>query len=327
MASPEKIRVAFLAALGHTGTTLMALFMDGHPQIASVGETVPTRFNQIRKGRNLLCSCGERYADCKFWRPLFQELTNRGIDFSPTNWAIDYRYKNDLLHSLLTRYSRRAAVKPLQDWAGRYLPVHAQRMRKVDDANLLFTRALLARTGRSVLFDTSKYFWRLHRLLQMPEFDVQVVKLVRDVRGVASSAKRRGQSVDWAATSWLNYQATIAYVTRNVPSEKVFFLRLEDLCADPRLWQQRLYSFLRVDVIEPPHAIVPREHHVMGNRVRKQKQLIIREPEHWKHRLTADEVARVMRLAGDQNERLGYAGAASIASDDAAIQAAKAFIK
>jgi hypothetical protein len=306
MGSSEKIRVAFLAALGHTGTTLMALFMDGHPQIASVGETTPTRLNQVRKGHNLICSCGERYGECAFWRPLFEELTSHGIEFSPTNWAIDYRYQNNLLHRALTRYSRRAAFRPLQDWAGELLPVHAQRMASVDRANTLFTRALLERTGRRVLFDTSKYFWRLHRLLQMPAFDVQVVKLVRDVRGVASSAKRRGQSVDWAVTTWLNSQATIDYVTRNVPSEKVFFLRLEDLCADPRLWQQRLYAFLNVDVIEPPAIIIPREHHVMGNRVRKQKSLVIRQPDPWEERLTREEIDRIMRLAGNQNQRLGY---------------------
>lgn len=325
MPNQQKLQIAYLAALGHTGSTLMALFMDSHPQIASVGETVPTRVNQVRKGENLMCSCGARYGECPYWLPLFQELTRQGIEFSPTRWATDYRYKNDLLHRTLTRYSRRDWLKPLQDLAGRHLPGHAARMSAADRANVVYTQALLQRTGARLLFDTSKYFWRLHRLLQIPEFEVRVVKLVRDVRGVAASAKRRNQSVEWAATSWLNYQATIAYVTQHLPPERVFFLRFEDFCTDPQLWQQRLYRFCGVDVIEPPHEVIPSEHHVMGNRVRKQKRLVIREPDPWDARLTTDEITKVMNLAGARNRQLGYGDHGELQPLDA--QAAQAFGK
>ena len=69
---PERLRVGFLTGSGHTGSTLLALFMDTHPQIVSVGETAIKP--GLRSGSEQLhrCSCGHPISECRFWQTVFE---------------------------------------------------------------------------------------------------------------------------------------------------------------------------------------------------------------------------------------------------------------
>ena len=83
-------------------------------------------------------------------------------------------------------------------WATRHLPRLRARTARVDRANVAFVGAVLRRRNASVFLDTTKLLTRLTYLLEIPDFDLRVVRLVRDVRGFAASAQRRGESVDEA---------------------------------------------------------------------------------------------------------------------------------
>ena len=92
--------------------------------------------------------------------------------------------------------------------------------------------------------------------------------MVRDVRAFANSSKKHhsGKPVEKSAKEWKNVQSSIDNLTRTLPSQKVFLLRYEDLCQNPRYWLQSLYNFLGVEMLEPPDTIISKEHHVIGNR-------------------------------------------------------------
>jgi hypothetical protein len=304
----HKLPVVFLSGSGHTGTTLLALFADAHPQIASVGEIAPTRKQQARgrdAAKSLRCSCGQLYFECPFWHRVFARMEER--DGIPGyRWTHDYRYKHPLVHKLFSRSSHRASVRLFQKVATAVFPAHRAWLAEADRASILFIQSVLEETGADVFFDTSKNPARLERLLTLDRLDVRLVRIARDVRGFAGSAKRRGQSVEAAASAWKNRQRIVAGLAEKMRPEKVFFLRYEDLCSDPTYWLRQLYGFAGVDPIEPPVTVVPRDHHVLGNLIRLQETLTIRAPDRWEKRLTADEIATVMRVAARTNAELGY---------------------
>lgn len=300
----HKLRVGYLVGSNHTGSTLLALFMDTHPRIASVGETSPNR-GYPPGGAH--CSCGAWVRECPFWHEIFEGVRREGFDLSPYNWSNDYRYRNGVLHPLLSRFSHYPPIRALQRLAAERLPGHRSRVRCTNETNVAFIKTVLDLRGAEVLFDTSKYAMRLYHFLRMKQLDVRVIRLVRDVRGFVCSEKRRGHSAERGARVWRRHQEVFADLTRGLSQERLFLLRYEDVCENPRHWFRQLHSFLGVDFVEPPPTVFPAEHHILGNPIRKQGSVAFRAPDRWEDRLTNRELAQVLDIAGEGNRRLGYA--------------------
>src|SRR5687767_10084147 len=89
----ERLPVVFVAGSGHTGSTLLALVLDSHPEIVCVGES-SIKPQIVRRGAALQqpCSCGELIAACPFWSAVFQRVRAEGHDFGPERWTSDYRF-------------------------------------------------------------------------------------------------------------------------------------------------------------------------------------------------------------------------------------------
>jgi hypothetical protein len=307
MTASERLRVVYLTGSGHTGSTLLALFLDAHPRIVSVGETSFKRKVQRRGSTELVCTCGAPYSACPFWQQVFRGVAEAGFELSAGKWSNDFRYKGRLAHRLLSRYSAHPVFRTVQRAAAAVLPGHGARVEQVRRVNVEFIRTVLRLADADVFFDTSKRAMRLHHLLDTPQLDVRVVKLVRDVRGYVSSAKRRGESVSEAALAWRRAQESIEHLTRTLPADRMMLLRYEDVCRDPRTWLKRTYAFCGVEAIDPPDAVVSGEHHVIGNNMRRSEQIRIRLDESWRTGLSTEEQARVLAIAGPLPARFGYA--------------------
>ena len=64
------VKVIFIASLSHSGSTLLDLMLNAHPEVASVGELKQLgRFARLEKpNRQLRCTCGaESLLSCEFW--------------------------------------------------------------------------------------------------------------------------------------------------------------------------------------------------------------------------------------------------------------------
>lgn len=302
----DRVRVVYLAGSGHTGSTLLALFADAHPRIVSVGETAFKRRVQRQGRANLTCTCGAPYQDCPFWQQVFQGVTDAGFRMNPWEWSNDFRYKSRFAHRLLGRYRARPAQRLLQQVVMTLIPGHAARMERVRRVNVEFIRTVLRVGNGDVFFDASKRAMRLYQMLQTPELDVKVVKLVRDVRGYVASAKKRGEPLEDAARAWRFDRESLEAVTLGMAPDRVMVLRYEDACSDPRTWLRRLYAFCDVEPIEPPKSVVSRDHHVLGNNMRRDETIRIRLDESWRERLTREEQAQALAIAGPFHQRFGY---------------------
>jgi hypothetical protein len=167
-------------------------------------------------------------------------------------------------------------------------------------------QSALQLTGADVFFDTSKALMRLSYLLEIPEIDLKVVRVVRDVRAFASSYKSRGVSVEQAARHWRRYQLSADALLHTVPAGRVMLMRYEDFCHAPLQWLRNLHTFFEVPPLDPPETIIPGEHHIIGNHMRLQKITAITANHSWQEKLTATEIAQTLHIAGDLNERFGY---------------------
>jgi hypothetical protein len=179
-------------------------------------------------------------------------------------------------------------------------------MRRVDQANLLFFRAVLTRANALVFVDTSKLVTRLTYLLDLADLDVRVVHLVRDPRGVAASTARRGGSAVHAARVWVADQQVIDRTLRNRPGVPSLTLRYEDLCLQPLEALAKFWSLCGVEPSAVSPAVTPGEHHVLGNSMRLKPGAPVRLDDAWRSSLAPDVEAAVWGIAGPAGTRLGY---------------------
>jgi hypothetical protein len=303
------VPVTYVVGSSHSGSTLLAFLADQHPDVASVGETaVKRRIRREGRASSQRCSCGATLVECGFWRDIFRDVSSSGIRFDAEHWSTDYRFEAAWLDAVLTRETSWFALRRARRWATRLVPGLRQRMARVDAANVAFVHAVLARTGARVFFDTTKLLTRLTYLVELPALQVTVVRLVRDARGVAASAKRRGDSALEATSVWLNDQRAIdrALAESSVPSPLT--VRYEDLCEQPAATLTRLWQHCGVEPVDVSRSVTPRAHHVLGNSMRMGESVEVRLDDAWRRGLLgADDERAVWRVAGAMNERLGYA--------------------
>jgi hypothetical protein len=306
-AQPGKLRVVYVAGSGHTGSTLLAMLLDAHPRIVSVGEiSVKPKIRRRGNYDNQRCSCGSLIGECPFWVEIFDAVNRQGYEFGATCWSNDYRVEHPFVNKLLTQHSSHRPIRALQRWAARHLPVHRARMARIDRVNVAFIQAALQIARADVFVDASKGTARLYQLMGIPELDIRVVRLLRDARGYAASAKRRGRSIYDAAETWRKDQEVIAEVISSLPSERQFTLKYESLCSDLPGTLQRLHGFCGVEPMVTPPSIVSQEHHVLGNNMRVKGSIDIRLDETWRSRLTDEEQRSVMKIVGPLNAAFGY---------------------
>jgi hypothetical protein len=306
--SLERPRVVYVAGSGHTGSTLLALLLDSHPEIACVGETsVKPKIRRKGGEARQRCSCGAKVGDCAFWRRVFEHVRAEGHDFGAESWSNDYRFEHPIAQRLLSRACSSVAGRDLVKWAAGALPFYRDRIATIDAVNRSFIRAVLKTSGAQVFADTSKRVPRLLHLMRLPDLDVKIVLLVRDVRGYAASAKRRGEAVLDAARTWHRHQIIFSDLAATLPEERLHRVRYEDLCAHPDETLNGLWRFCGVQPIEAPTAITATEHHVLGNSMRMAGQIRIRLDQSWTQRLDSHEARQILEIAGDINRKLGYA--------------------
>ena len=304
----DPLRVVYVVGSGHSGSTLLAMLADEHPDVASVGETaIKPRIRREGRAAAQPCSCGSLVQDCPFWQSIFYRVATQGVQLDGTSWSTDYRFENRWLDAMLTRETSLEMLRWLRRRVPRLVPAYRARVARIDRVNVAFIDAVLSHRNASVFLDGTKLLTRLSHLLRIPELNVKVVRLVRDVRGFAASAKSRGLSTVEAAQVWHKDQRAIARLLRTLPADAALLIRYEDLCAQPGPTLQRLWAFCGVRPFEAPSSVQASDHHILGNRMRMEDTITIRLDDSWRTRLTPGEHRQVLTVAGAMNRAMGYA--------------------
>ncbi len=320
-------RLVYILAASHSGSTLLAMLLNAHPEICTAGELKMTNLGDIRRYR---CSCGALIRECGFWEKVCAGMARRGFAFDlerpGTNFnAVGSGYARRLLRPLhrgpILETVRDAALMLSGTWR-RSLP------------EILARNAALAETvceirGAKMIVDSSKVGVRLKYLLRSPNLDVRVIRLVRDGRAVAmtyldparfadardpekrgggSGGDRRDErlSLRHAAVEWRRSNEEAEHILALLDRSCWTQVRYEDLCRAPAETLGRLFTFLGVDPALADPDFRKAEHHVLGNGMRLDTTSEIVLDERWNSTLTATDLNEFDRIAGRINRKYGY---------------------
>jgi hypothetical protein len=292
---------------GRSGSTLLALLLGTHPEIATVGELTgpPPGADGLRSR----CSCGRTLGACPFWDRVSAAAAARGTDFGPARWGLRFEVPGGRLRRrLLVRSLHASAADRVRDRLVLAAPTGAH-LREVAARNAALVDAVLAVTGRRVFADVSKDPVRVRWLAALTDLDLRVVHLVRDPLGYAGSQVRRGVPVARAVRQWRRSAATVGRLLDELPAERTLRLRYEDLCADPVRELDRVAALAGVAPFDPAAvaAHAGAEHHVIGNRMRLAVTGAVALDESWRDRLTPRDIDLVLRRTAPQRAAFGYA--------------------
>lgn len=226
----KPIKVVYIAGSGRSGSTLLVRMLRQTGLFADIGEL---RYLWLKDFElPYLCGCGKLISKCDFWQPVIHDAfySNTSISFSDMQ----------NLRAAVDRFRR--VPQLMIPWRSK----HFQNMLNQYQIGLSqLYRAILHRSGREYILDSSKDISTLLILLQMPEIELYVIHLVRDSRAVAYSWKRKKPSREAVenneylpvypeyriAAWWLTYQLFLRKLLKNHP--RSFLIKYEELINTP----------------------------------------------------------------------------------------------
>ena len=302
----KPLRYVYILGAGHSGSTLLAMLLGMHPRVCSIGEVKAPALGAASDYR---CSCGQPITACDFWQALEREVQARGPRLDLFGGSTDIRRAPTAYARLLMKPLQRSApVERLRALALGLSPAWRNHRGRVQSLSTALARAACAISGKDVFVDSSKTGVQLIHLLDNPDLDVKVIRLVRDGRGVSLSYRKAdGLSIPDAAYEWRRSNEEAELIVSRLPPERWFDLRYEGLCADVDATMRALFAFIGV---QPDAPLAQRENeplHVLGNNNARLNPREVRLDEKWRRTLTPDDLHGFERVAGPVNRRLGYA--------------------
>ena len=317
-----RLRVVYILAASHSGSTLTAMLLGAHANVCTAGELKMSAMGDLER---YLCSCGANVRECSLWQRVSDDLRHKGIDFDLADARTDYR-------DTKSRYARRflrmlvgsPGVERVRDAVLALSPTWRRELPEIQRRNTALLATLSKLHGKEVVVDSSKLAHRLKFLLRNPALDVKTIHLVRDGRGVALTYMNPGRFADakdpslrgtrdgaWmtmeqAAWAWRRIAEEAEHILATMDRSRWLQLRYEDICADPEGQMARVFRFIGVDAGGGTLDFRSVEHHVIGNGMRLDSSSVIELDERWRSELSTEQLAEFDRVAGDTNRKLGY---------------------
>ena len=250
--APGATKVFFIASLSHSGSTLLDLMLNAHPEIVSVGELKQLgRFaRQEKVNRRLRCTCGaESLLACDFWAPVSAHT-----------------------EAAIGRTIRELNVEDYSE------------LDSFDTDNVALFRAISAVSDKKYVVDSSKHVTRLARLIENPALDVVPIFLLRDPKGqVCSSHKKTSSLIKLIG----NYVRTNRGIYGIVKDRAHAVIHYEDLVRRPEqtlgLLMQRLGLSFHPQQLQWASGA---RHNVGGNGMRRGDSSELRLDERWRQHFT-----------------------------------------
>ena len=326
MSDTGRIRLVYILAASHSGSTLLSMLLGTHPEVCTVGELKAASLGDIDR---YICSCRKRIKECPFWMGISRDMAMRGFSFEITNAGTDIKtVASPYVRKLLSPLHRGPALEKIRDLALNLSPAWRTRLPQIQAVNTALMECVLERTGKKVIVDSSKVGIRLKYLLRNPCLDVKIIRLIRDGRGVALTymsparfadasdpglrsggtgiERENGISMAEAAREWRRSNEEADVILHDLERSRWIEARYEHLCLNTAGTLNKLFSFIDVD---PSRAITDFrsvEHHVVGNGMRLDSTSEIRYDERWKSVLKDPDLKIFESVAGRMNQRLGY---------------------
>jgi len=262
------VKVIYITGDGRSGSTLLDRILGTLDGVSS--------FNEIKQlwtrgfVRNLPCSCGERFNECPFWIAVFSEMFRGSDSQSEIRRILALQNSVDM-----TRYFPKLYI-------GVYNDIFQKKLAEYRDVLRRLYFAIARVSGCEIIVDSSKHAVRALILADIPDIDVHIIHLVRDVRAVVYAYKKRNFIVPtgrWSRT-YPAPRTVLAWLVRNIFSEllatRLPYIKIlyEDFARHPRRVLQELVEEIgpiagkQVPFVNEDTIYLGRIHSMSGNRSR-----------------------------------------------------------
>lgn len=323
----SKIRVAYILAASHSGSTLLTMLLNAHSEVCTVGELKATSLGDVDRYR---CSCKRKIKECYFWNSIAKVMTERGFDFDISKPGTDIRSgASPYVLRLLRPLHRGSYLEGIRDLFLQFSLTWRTQLPRIQSINTALMDSVLCQTNKKVIADSSKIGIRLKYLLRNPNLDIKIIRLIRDGRAVsltyinpatfadAQDSSLRGGgvggrreserlSMEQAAREWRRSNEEAEALLNQVKKTQWIEIRYEDLCQAPEKTLAFIFSFFGVSNDQINLDFRAAEHHIIGNGMRLDGNCHIVLDDRWKTQLSRAQLQIFQRVAGDLNERLGY---------------------
>jgi hypothetical protein len=246
------MKIIYIAGAAHSGSRLLDMMLNAHPDIMSVGEVL--KLNNVKYWKSgevkpTRCSCGASgLLQCPFW--------------SRVNTEIERRHDKSLADLNVDDYRARDERR---------------------EPNTVLFEAIAAASGKNFIVDSSKMPRRLAYLLRCDALSVHPLHLIRSPRGQVASVIHRFGLVQ----SIFRYEVVNAQTWATLKSVPHGVVRYEDLVLRPEQTLQRILAPLGLEFhpLQLAWAEQPK-HSFTGNHARFQTKSELLLDENWKHRLS-----------------------------------------
>jgi len=323
------VKLIYILAASHSGSTLLSMLLGSHRQIATVGE-LKLSSKAIGDVTRYRCSCGRFILQCDFWQNITAGMAERGYKFDITNAGTDYRaVESCSARRLLSSMVRGNFLENCRDTALSLSSVWRKQLPQIHKRNAALVSTIAELSKAQIVVDSSKIGLRLKYLLKNPELDVKVIRLIRDGRAVAltymdpadfadakdpslraggTGGDRRNERMpmEQAAYQWQRCMEEAQHVLKRLDKTQWFEVRYEDLCRDTETVLEQLFNFLGLEAGKRAKDFRSVEQHVIGNGMRLDSTVQVVLDERWRTVLKQDDIKTFDFIAGAMNRRYGY---------------------
>lgn len=281
----QRLKLVYIAGYGRSGTTLLSIALEQHPALFSAGEI--HELTRHAWAQNTFCSCGEHLQDCGFWAGVMRRWLAQGEgDFLGAYVEAQKRFEPMSL--------TRAGVRESEAF-GKFAAATAALMSEIAFA-----------AGRNVIVDSSKMPGRAWALAQMDLFDLYVIHLVRDGRGVAWSLSKsyardvkaglqreiKPKSALRTSLRWSMVNLAAEGLRRVVGEERYLRVRYEDFVGEPLSVMTRIGGMIGIDLTDAGARLAAGEgmragHQIAGNRLRLNPSIRLEIDQSWQSEMPA----------------------------------------
>jgi hypothetical protein len=300
------VNIISIGGASRSGSTLLAVLLGGVNGFVAVGEL---RYIWSRGYlRNELCSCGQPFRECDFWRAVLEDAYG-AVDKVPIAEVTSlHRSVAQVWHLPLLMSPKRASRFEVR--LGDYLG-HLENL----------CRGISKISGAKTIVDSSKLPSYCYLLSRLSDVDVQLLHLVRDSRAVAFSFMRRRRKPEVhdreeymrrfsplrSARDWDLLNVGMELIRRS--NVRCDFVRYEDLVNDLSSVLTNLLQNYgeKIDLPSNGEVRLPSTHMVAGNPLRfQQGSMRVKPDSEWSNQMGRAQYYVVTALTLPLLIRYGY---------------------
>lgn len=320
------MKLVYVIALGHSGSTLIDCILGTHPDFFSSGELRYLNWQLERtkackatvQAQNI-CTCGDYFRNCKFWSRVFKRIHEQtGYNIVESPRSFDTAYFKQFSDQNRGGFKRRLPDKikgtvvrhwleqgwPLKRiaWIAKQLPVWLSN-------NWLLYEFMSEVSGKPVIVDSTKHLTIALLLQQYRPQDVTILFVHRKVEGLVGSAKRWARkanqtySLSDVVQSYQKFQQRVDLYKKNISDLSYIEVNYEDFVAKHADFLEQMVS--KMDVCARYSRQTNSEfyidpsllHIVAGNPMRYKGRQLVKYDDRWKTELTEMERTRLQNLS------------------------------